>query len=138
MAMAASLREVWHQLQSGEPGRRFQDRYEEAARDRHLQPWYRRVLKIVGAGLAIAIGLVEIFFPGPAIFFLFVGGALLATESRAVARFMDWVEVTVRRWWDALQRSWRGLSRNQRTLLIATVLAALGVVAYFLYRLFWA
>lgn len=94
-------------------------------------------MKIAGALVAIAIGVVEIFFPGPAILFLFVGGALLATESHAVARFMDRLEVGCRRAFRAAQGGWRRLSGRQRALLVATVLFAAGVVIYFLYRLFW-
>lgn len=117
MSVTAHVRELWHRFNSGRPGHRFQDHYDKVAR-RPNRPWWQRALKIVAAVAALAIGLVEIVFPGPAVFFLAVGGALLATESRTAARVMDWADVRVRKVYRFLRDRWRRASRGRRTAVV--------------------
>ena len=49
------------------------------------------------AGVLTLVGFVLIFVPGPAFVFLGLAAALLAEESLAVARALDWTEVKIRR-----------------------------------------
>lgn len=108
MRLVQRMKAHWRDLERGEPGRRFQERYERAHRERSRKGnLVQRVLKIGGGILAIAIGLIEIVFPGPAFLFLMLGGALLATESRVVARTMDWLEVKCRAAWSRVRGWWR-------------------------------
>ena len=112
--MAINLRGYWHRLQHGTPGRRFQERYERAAHQRDRQHIVLRVLKIIGALVLLAIGVIEVIFPGPAVLFFFVGGAMLATEFRFAARFLDWAELRIRSVWHRVQRRWRGNRAGRR------------------------
>lgn len=105
MRLPRALHRHWTAFKRGHPGRRFQDRYNRTAQDRRGHLWFR-ALKIVAAIVVIGVGLFEVVFPGPASVFLVAGGALLATESRTAARFMDWSEMRVREayrtahdWW---------------------------------------
>lgn len=135
MQLAAPLRRFWDSVQEGEPGQRFQDRYhrhkESGARDHPV----RRIAKIVGGVALVALGVVEIFFPGPAILFIFVGGGLLATESLTVARAMDWCELRGRQLWRAVSGWWQQASTPARALVIAVVALAAAGAGLAAYRL---
>ncbi len=93
-----------------------------------------RVLLIVVAVAAILVGIAEIVFPGPASVFLLLGGALLAGESRLVARAMDWLELHLRPIWRFLRRRWSALSAAGRKRAVAIVACASVASAVFVYR----
>jgi hypothetical protein len=125
MAMFAALKGSLAELKRGRPGRRFQDHHEKAQRSTNrgaLRRWMNYLL----AGVALAIGVVLVFVPGPAVVFFFLAGALLAPESRVVARGMDWSEVKIRCLcaWGA--RQWRRLSHAGK-IAIASLLTVGGV-----------
>ena len=103
------LREHWSALKSGRPGHRFVERYERAREAEQDNGAGKRVLMIAGGCVALAIGLVLMVFPGPAVPFFFLAGALLATESRTIARGMDWAEVRGRRIADWVEQRWERL-----------------------------
>jgi hypothetical protein len=75
------------------PGRRFQDLHDRRAPCSALKRWGR----LVGGVLLCLAGLVMLVAPGPGILILLIGGALMAQESVAVARFLDRAEVGIRR-----------------------------------------
>jgi hypothetical protein len=134
-SVAAHLRDDWRQLRRAPPGRRFQTRYDQARRERGSHAWLTRALKIVGGILAILIALAEIVFPGPAILFFLLGGSLLATESRTVARFMDWSELKIRaaiRW---ARGVWHAASMTVRAVIVCVIVLFAGAGLYGMYRL---
>ena len=90
--MFDKLKQSWRDLQHGEPGRRFEDRW------RGRTPGGRaRKLLVIGAGaLVFALGLFFLAAPGPGTVLLVIGAALMAEESRAVARALDRAELLVR------------------------------------------
>lgn len=138
MAGAAhfSLREQWKELRRGRPGHRFQDRYEHARETQKSKDGMQRVL-LIGAGVvALIIAAVFSVIPGPAIPFFFIGGALLATESRIIARFMDWCEVRIRKVLAWAKRSWRRLPTYGRALVVGLAVCFSAAAAYGGYRLF--
>ena len=100
--MFDGLKRRWQRLKAGEPGARFQRQYRENRETRKsgLQRWGSVA---AGAGL-ILVGVVALFVPGPGILFIAAGGAVLARESLAVARTLDWVEVRGRRLWRRVRR----------------------------------
>jgi hypothetical protein len=93
--MLDGLKRRWRRLKAGEPGARFQRQYRENRESRKsgLQRWGAVA---AGAGL-ILVGVVALFVPGPGILFIAAGGAVLARESLAVARALDWLEIRGRR-----------------------------------------
>jgi hypothetical protein len=63
----------------------------------------------------LAAGVFFTVAPGPAVFFYFVGGALLATQSKLVARLLDSIELWIRPATKWLGRKWQAMSSQRRT-----------------------
>lgn len=139
--MAAALhivdqfREHWRALKRGRPGHRFQDHYECARREEPGCGVGRRIALMVVAVICLAIALVLSVIPGPAIPFYILAGGLLATESRYVARGMDWAEVRARKLVAWAKRRWRRLSGTGRSVLIVMMACGSAATAYFGYWL---
>lgn len=82
----------WHDP----PGHRFQGRYH--ARRNPDTPSLGRALRIVSGIVLIVVGTAFLVLPGPGIPPLILGAALIAGESLTVARWLDAVELRLRRW----------------------------------------
>lgn len=139
--MAATLRLMehfrahWRALKDGRPGRRFQERYERTRHPSRRATTLQRIVLILAAVLCLAIAVVLSVIPGPAIPFFFVAGGLLATESRHVARLMDWCEVRGR---DAVawgKRQWRAMPSAGRILVVLVGACCSLAVSYLGFRL---
>lgn len=136
--MAHSLRQHWHILTGGSPGRRFEDRYEAACAARLSGGWSHRLgraLRLVIAVLALGVGLVLAVMPGPAILFFLLSGSLLAAESRGVARMLDRAEVRLRAAWQWSRKIWTKLPVWARAGLVVLVVSAGVASTYASYRL---
>jgi len=137
-SVAASIhfhfREQWRELKRGRPGHRFQERYERARRG-DVATW-ERVLFLVAAVILVLLGVFFAIFPGPALPFFFVGGGLLASESRTVARFMDWSEVGVRQWATWGRRRWKRLPNLARAGLVLLGAGMSAATMYLSFRIF--
>jgi hypothetical protein len=84
------------------PGRRFQERY----RRKHAgneSAWKRCGCVCAGVLLTI-VGVFFLAVPGPGIPILAVGLALIAQESKVVARWLDRTELRLRRWWKRIRQ----------------------------------
>ena len=88
------IKQQWQDLLRSAPGRRFQDRYHRL-RQRRLSATRRLVSLGLGAAAVLA-GLVMLFIPGPGILTMAVGLGLLAEQSLAAARVLDWLELKAR------------------------------------------
>lgn len=93
----------WQRLKRAPPGKRFQA-FNERQQRRARGPI--KALYLGGALVSLAVGVVLVFIPGPAFVFFILAGALLAAQSRWVARRLDGLEVMgrktttrVRAWW---------------------------------------
>ena len=135
-AIAPQFRAYWRELRDGEPGRRFQARYERVRVGEKRQGKAGRILLILLAIVLLVIAAFLAVFPGPAVPFFILGGGLLAAESRPVARFMDWSEVQFRKLFDRAKRHWRRLPTAMRVILIVCGVCCSATTAYFSYRLF--
>jgi hypothetical protein len=93
--MLEGLKRRWRRLRAGQPGARFQRQYREN-RESRKSGLHRWGAVAAGAGL-ILVGIILLFIPGPGLLFIATGGAVLATESLAVARVLDWLEIRGRR-----------------------------------------
>ena len=125
-------------VRDGEPGRRFQEIHEHSRRaNAKGGRTLGRLMRVSLALVAFTIGAVLVVIPGPAIPFFFVTAALLATESRWVARRMDWLEVRLRVLFEWGEKRWHRLPVPAR-IAILVVLAccsiAAGVLTYRLLR----
>ena len=85
--------------------------------------------------VAVAIGFVLIFIPGPAILFLAVGGGLIASESLPVARFLDACEMRLRAGWRWTRRRWRGSTPVVRAGFVCAAAGTVAAGMYLSYRL---
>jgi hypothetical protein len=131
--MNLHFRERWRELKRGRPGHRFQDRYERGRHENHGHAG-RRIALVAFGVVCLLIGAVFAIIPGPAIPFFFVAGAMFATESRTIARFMDWSEVLIRKIVAWAKRRWRRLPAAARVgLLILGACVSAGTV-YLGYR----
>ena len=130
------MRRSWRQFKESRPGNRFQDRYirrQQSSSGRFNL--LRKVLYIVG-GIVIAVAsLVLAPLPGPGWGTFFIGLALIAGEIFYVARFLDWVEVELRKIALTARDVWRNLSAMGRILIILVVLILAAMLAYEAYYL---
>ena len=131
--MLEGLKESWHELKDGEPGRRFVDHFERR-QERSRSRWKRVVLIVLGVALLFA-GLFMMVAPGPGILGILLGGGLIAQESRTAARVMDWLEVQARKVADPAKRAWDRSSDPIRVALVAVSLLFAAGAAYGMYVL---
>lgn len=130
--MLASLKRKAKRQMQGRPGHRFQDRYERAQKQK-AGSGMRRIVNISLAIVAFVVGVTLLVIPGPGLPILVIGGALLASESRWAARFLDWAELKLRALWKRAHKWWQQLSTPG---MVSVIGAAAGVVCVGAYA-FW-
>lgn len=133
--MGFRFREHWREIKRGRPGHRFQARYARTQRRKRPARIAHRIIFLIAGVLALAIGGLLAVFPGPAIPFFFLGGALLATESRVMARLMDWSELRLRAVAAWAAKRWRRLPGFARILLVILGAGCSAASAYLAFRL---
>ncbi len=129
--MLNSLKQHWIQLKRFPPGQRFcrrHDEQREAGRPaRHI---LHRALVWGLAVVLLLIGIVLMFMPGPAILFFLLAGAVMAEESRTVARFLDWLELRLRQVGRRFLHWWKTRSSGTRVSLAVLTVAIVTTGAY--------
>lgn len=128
------FRDHWREIKRGKPGHRFQDRYERARRQEHKAGAGQRIFFLIAGFVCLAVGALLVIFPGPAIPFFFLAGAFLASESRRVAKVMDWAEVRVRKIVAWLKPRWKRLPKPLRITLMILGPCCSITAAYFFFR----
>lgn len=131
---SSTLAREWQVLRHSPPGQRFQKSYDLGQREADRSTVVRRVIRLVLAAVALIIGVVLVFIPGPAFVFFAIAGALLATESRAVARVLDWIELRVRQALRWARRLWQGLPLAAKVVVAGVALLVSAAAAYASYR----
>src|SRR3954452_13135603 len=128
--MLERAKRTWRELKGSPAGHRFEMHHRRERERRGGSSPPRRAISLVAAIAALVIGIVLVFIPGPAILFFAVAAALLATQSLAVARALDWMELEGRAAWRALRR-WYGRrsSAGKMSLLIGIGCAIGGLAA---------
>jgi hypothetical protein len=132
-----TLKQEWHLLKKGRAGHRFETRYESAKKARKNAEWSDQVGRIFRLFLALgllAVGVVLVFIPGPAILFFFVGGGLLASESRFIARVLDWTEVKGRALWGWSKRHWKAAPTWGKVVFLILTFACVLVGSWLMLR----
>ena len=136
--MANPFKKQWQSLKRGEPGRRFRARYDAGQKaKKEASPGFKflRIARILIALASVAIGVVLVFIPGPAVLFFLLAGSLLAAESLTIARALDWTEVKLRMVFSWLKRHWRKLHVVGKVAVTGLALTGAGACAYAAYRL---
>lgn len=99
----------WTALKRSRPGHRFRDRYERNKQSKNAPKMIWRVVRVIAAAGFVALGIVFMFIPGPAILFYALAGALLSTDSLPVAKALDWTEVHSRKLGRWIAAKWNPL-----------------------------
>jgi uncharacterized protein (TIGR02611 family) len=134
--MVEQMERHWREFRESKPGQRFQERYrrrQEAERG-HIV-W--RVF-LIALGAVIAVGsLVLAPLPGPGWATVFVGLMILGGELLPAARFLDWLEVQLRRLWRLVQKAW-GASRLGKVAVVVVALVLAAALIYVGYLLLFS
>ncbi len=77
------------------PGVRFQQLYNQ--RHQRNKSFIRRIAFILTGLLLLPVGVIFWFIPGSGWLIIFIGLALLSGESKALARFLDFMELKTRK-----------------------------------------
>ena len=94
--LLARLKDLWSAFKRLEPGLRFQTLYRRHRQSEAGKSPIRRVLYVLAGVVALAVGVVLAFIPGPAILFFLIAGGLFAVQSLWVAQALDWAELRAR------------------------------------------
>jgi uncharacterized protein (TIGR02611 family) len=131
--MFKQIEQHWREFRESKPGQRFKDRYRRRRQDGQSHILWRIFLITLGAAIALA-SLVLAPLPGPGWATVFIGLMILAGELFPAARFLDWLEVWLRKVGRLIHKVWRAsvLSKIAVLLVTAFCVAALIYVAYLL------
>lgn len=131
--MVEQMRQHWREFKASKPGQRFKDRYRR--RRRHEQGHIVWRIVLIALGAVIAVGsFVLAPLPGPGWATVFIGLMILAGELLPAARFLDWLEVRLRKLWWFTRKVWKSsvLGKVAVVVVALTLSAAIVYVVYLL------
>jgi hypothetical protein len=120
-------KEEWRRFKREEPGKRFIAHYQRAQKNKSAA---KTALRIAVGILLLAGGVFLWFVPGPGWLFVFFGLAMFAGESRALASFLDKVELRLRAWFVWAKRFWRRAHAGVKAAIAGVALTILCGVCY--------
>jgi uncharacterized protein (TIGR02611 family) len=131
--MFAQIQQHWREFRESKPGQRFKDRYRRRRQDEQSHIVWRIFLMTLGAVIAVG-SLVLAPLPGPGWATVFIGLMILAGELLPAARFLDWLEVSLRKLARFIHKIWRASVLGKIAVILVTALcvAALIYVVYLL------
>ncbi len=134
--MIGEMRKDWDCFRENDPGKRFMGRYER--RQEGGRGWKdpSRLFNVV-VGTILVVG--SVFFgwaPGPGMLTFAIGLGMIADEFRFAARFLDWAEVWLRKFWQFVVDLWRS-SVLGKAVVLSCALALIAASGYGVYRLFF-
>ena len=133
MYMFEQIHQHWREFGESKPGQRFKDRYRRRRQDGQSHIVLRIFLITLGAVIAVG-SLVLAPLPGPGWATVFIGLMILAGELLPAARFLDWLEVWLRKLARFIHKVWRASVLGKIAVILAAALcvAALIYVVYLL------
>ena len=134
--MFEQLQQHWREFRESKPGQRFKDRYRRRRQDEQGHIVWRIFLIALGAVIAFG-SLVLAPLPGPGWATVFVGLMILAGELLPAARFLDWLEVWLRKLGRYIHEVWQA-SVGGKIAVILVGAFGVAVVAYMVYRLLFS
>ena len=128
LCMVERMIQHWREFKASKPGQRFKDRYRR--RRRHEQGHIVWRILLIALGAVIAVGsFVLAPLPGPGWATVFIGLMVLAGELLPAARFLDWLEVRLRKLWWFTRKVWKSSVLGK----VAVVVVALTLAAAIIY-----
>jgi len=136
--MIEQILQHWREFRDSKPGQRFKDRYRRRRRDEQSHIVWRIFLITIGAVIALG-SLILAPLPGPGWATVFIGLMILAGELLPAARFLDWLEVWLRKLGRLIHKMWQSsvLGKIAVILVVALCVAAVAYVAYLLLFNVW-
>ncbi len=129
--MFEQLRQNWREFTESKPGQRFKDRYHRRRQDEQSHIIWRIFLITLGAVIALG-SLVLAPLPGPGWATVFIGLMILGGEVLPAARFLDWLEIWLRKLGRSIHKIWQAsvVGKITVSLVAALCVAAVAYVAY--------
>jgi uncharacterized protein (TIGR02611 family) len=136
--MFEQIQQHWREFRKSKPGQRFKDRYRRRRQDEQSHIVWRIFLITLGAVIAVG-SLVLAPLPGPGWATVFIGLMILAGEVLPAARFLDRLEVWLRKLGRLILKVWQAsfLGKTAVVLVGALCVAAVVYVVYLLLFSVW-
>ena len=136
--MFKQMQEHWREFTESKPGQRFKDRYHRRRQDEQSHIIWRIFLITLGAVIALG-SLVLAPLPGPGWATVFIGLMILGGEVLPAARFLDWLEVWLRKLGRFIHKIWQAsvVGKITVSLVAALCVAAVAYAAYLLLSGVW-
>lgn len=134
--MFDGLKRYWKELKRGTPGKRFQQQYKKS-HESGGNP-LRKALFLGSGALVITAGIFFLPAPGPGWAIIFIGGGLMAQESKTAAKVLDWTELRIRAVVEWGLGIWKRASTPVRAGIVTMALILAGGAVFVAYRLFIA
>ncbi len=128
-------RQHWREFSESRPGKRFQDRYRRRQEHGHGRFGIRRIANIALGVVIVLVSAVAGVFPGPGWGTAFIGFGLIAGEVLAAARFLDRLEVWLRRFGQTCRDIWNIANPIGKALISLLILACVGGLGFAIYKL---
>ena len=127
------MKQHWQEFKESEPGQRFKDRYRRRRQDEQEHIVWRIFLITLGAVIAVG-SFILAPLPGPGWATVFVGLMIIAGELLPAARFLDWLEVQLRKLWRFTQKVWKS-SLLGKVAVFAVTISLVAAVVFVVYLL---
>jgi uncharacterized protein (TIGR02611 family) len=136
--MFEQIQQHWREFRKSKPGQRLKDRYRRRRQDEQSHIVWRIFLITLGAVIAVG-SLVLAPLPGPGWATVFIGLMILAGEVLPAARFLDRLEVWLRKLGRLILKVWQAsfLGKTAVVLVGALCVAAVVYVVYLLLFSVW-
>jgi uncharacterized protein (TIGR02611 family) len=125
--MVERMKRHWREFRESKPGERFKDRYRRRQEAERGHIVWRIFLITLGAVIAVG-SLVLAPLPGPGWFTVFIGLMILGGELLPAARFLDWLEVRLRKLWRLVRKVWRASIVGKVGVVVVTAILAAAIV----------
>src|ERR671912_334295 len=136
--MIEQMQRHWREVKERKNGERFEDRYSRRRREERGHVVWRVFLITLGAVIAVG-SLILAPLPGPGWATVFIGLMILAGELLPAARFLDWLEIRLRKLGRYIYKIWRASIWGKFAVILVSALcvAAVAYVAYLLLSGVW-
>jgi uncharacterized protein (TIGR02611 family) len=130
LVLSEKAKESSRRFKESKPGFRFQDHYHNHQRSSNGRYHLQMILCIFGGFLIVVGGIIAVPGPGPGWLIILLGLWMLTGELLFFARFMDRVEVRLRKLARRLIGIWTISSALAKGLFTLTILVCVAVLGY--------